>query len=274
MGSWLLLCLRIRPQVKQVLNQTWKMIRNAALSRNTSPSMTKLWHTGINPPVLSRIMNKNTLSREYLRILWFLGGSGGGDQKGCIPGCTFSLNAYLRTLFRFMFQERPQWADFTILTLWEKDNKLNVAAGSSFYANCCFNIKHVEIKCNTRKVAGSRPTRNIVNTFCSHFLSSFYKRLLCRKAWLIFSYALFKHRIFLSRLTNIINVIVYFVFSFSYLKKFYAFETSRLSGFRGCLHFLLGNIVVTAQKHTTRVRCPCTDVWPLCAVCCSGLSVA
>ena len=96
--------------------------------------------------------------------------------------CSFSLNAYLRTLFRFMFQERPQWADFTILTLWEKDNKLNVAAGSSFYANCCFNIKHVEIKCNTRKVAGSRPARNIVNTFCSHFLSSFYKRLLCRNA--------------------------------------------------------------------------------------------
>ena len=136
-----------------------------------------------------------------------------------------------------MFQERPQWADFTILTLWEKDNKLNVAAGSSFYANCCFNIKHVEIKCNTRKVAGSRPARNIVNTFCSHFLSSFYKRLLCRNAWLIFSYALFKHRIFLSRLTNIINVSVYFVFSFSYLKKFYAFETSRLSGLRGCLYF-------------------------------------
>ena len=176
--------------------------------------------------------------------------------------------------FVYVFQEWPQWADFTILTLWEKDNKLNVAAGSSFYDNCCFNIKHVEIKCNTRKVAGSRPARNIVNTFCSHFLSSFYKRLLCRKAWLIFSYALFKHRIFLSRLTNIINVIVYFVFSFSYLKKFYAFETSRLSGLRGCLYFLLDNIVVTAQKHTTRVRCPCTDVWPLCALCYSGLSVA
>ena len=173
-----------------------------------------------------------------------------------------------------MFQERPQWADFTILTLWEKNNKLNVAAGSSFYTNCCFNIKHVEIKCNTRKVAGSRPARNIVNTFCSHFLSSFYKRLLCRNAWLIFSYALFKHRIFLSRLTNIINVSVYFVFSFSYLKKFYAFETSRLSGLRGCLYFLLDNMVVTAQKHTTRVRCPCTDVWPLCALCYSGLSVA
>ena len=113
---------------------------------------------------------------------------------------------------------------------------------------------------NTRKVAGSSPARNIVNTFRCHLLSSFYKGLLCRNEWLIFSYALFKHRIFLSRLTNIIHVIVYFVFSFSYLKKLYAFETSRLSGFRGCLHFLLDNIVVTAQKHTTRVRCPCTDV--------------
>ena len=98
---------------------------------------------------------------------------------------------------------------------------------------------------NTRKVAGSSPARNIVNTFCSHLLSSFYKGLLCRNAWLIFSYALF--RIFLSRLTNIIHVIVYFVFSFSYLKKFYAFETSRLSGLRGCLYFLLDNMVVTAQ---------------------------
>ena len=101
---------------------------------------------------------------------------------------------------------------------------------------------------NTRKVAGSSPARNIVNTFRCHLLSSFYKGLLCRNAWLIFSYALFKHRIFLSRLTNIIHVIVYFVFSFSYLKKFYAFETSRLSGFRGCLYFLLDNMVVTAQS--------------------------
>ena len=171
--------------------------------------------------------------------------------------------------FVYVFQERPQWADFTILTLWEKNNKLNVAAGSSFYTNCCFNIKHVEIKCNTRKVAGSRPARNIVNTFCSHFLSSFYKRLLCRNAWLIFSYALFKHRIFLSRLTNIINVIVYFVFSFSYLKKFYAFETSRLSGLRGCLYFLLDNMVVTAQS-TRQGYVVHAQMFDRC-VCCSTL---
>ena len=57
-----------------------------------------------------------------------------------------------------------------------------------------------------------------------------------------------QHRISLSRLTNLIYVIVYFVFSFSYLKKFYAFETSRLSGLRGCLYFLLDNMVVTAQS--------------------------
>ena len=118
----------------------------------------------------------------------------------------------------------------------------------------CNSLVSVVYPPNKRKVAGSSPARNIVNTFCSHLLSSFYKGLLCRNAWLIFSYALFKHRIFLSRLTNIISVIVYFVFSFSYLKKLYVFETSRLSGFRGCLHFLLDSIVVTAQKHTTRVR--------------------
>ena len=28
-------------------------------------------------------------------------GGRGGDQKGCIPGCGFWLNAYLRTSFRF-----------------------------------------------------------------------------------------------------------------------------------------------------------------------------
>ena len=121
----------------------------------------------------------------------------------------------------------------------------------------CSRLVSVVYPPNTRKVAGSSPARNIVNTFCSHLLSSFYKGLLCRNAWLIFSYALF--RIFLSRLTNIINVIVYFVFSFNYLKKFYAFETSRLSGFHGCLHFLLDNRVVTAQKHTTRLRCQMFD---------------
>ena len=48
--------------------------------------------------------------------------------------------------------------------------------------------------------------------------------------------------------------------SFRYLKKFYVFETSRLSGLRGCLYILLDNMVVTAQKHTIRVHCPCTDV--------------
>ena len=56
-----------------------------------------------------------------------------------------------------------------------------------------------------------------------------------------------QHRISLSRLTNIIYVIVYFVFSFSYLKKFYAFETSRLSGLLWLLIFLLDNMVVTSQ---------------------------
>ena len=115
-------------------------------------------------------------------------------------------------------------------------------------ANCNRLVSVVYLP-NTQKVAGSRPARNIVNTFCSHLLSSFYKGLLCRNAWLIFSYALF--RIFLSRLTNIIHVIVYFVFSFNYLKKFYAFETSRLRGFHGCLHFLLDKIVVTAHDKVT-----------------------
>ena len=110
----------------------------------------------------------------------------------------------------------------------------------------CNRLVSVVYPPNTQKVAGSRPARNIVNTFCSQLLSSFYKGLLCRNAWLIFSYGLF--RIFLSRLTNIIHVIVYFVFSFSYLKKLYAFETSRLSGLRGCLYFLLENMVVTAQS--------------------------
>ena len=99
-----------------------------------------------------------------------------------------------------------------------------------------------------RKVAGSSPARNIVNTFCSHLLFSFYKGLLCRSTWLIFSYALLQRRISLSRFTDIIHVIVYIFFSFSYLKKFYAFETSRLSGLRGCLYFLLDNMVVTAQS--------------------------
>ena len=37
--------------------------------------------------------------REYLRIIWFLGGWR-GDQEGCILGCGFWLNAYLRTSFR------------------------------------------------------------------------------------------------------------------------------------------------------------------------------
>ena len=31
----------------------------------------------------------------------FRGGRRGGDQKGCIPGCGFCLNAYLRTSFGF-----------------------------------------------------------------------------------------------------------------------------------------------------------------------------
>ena len=39
-------------------------------------------------------------SREYLRIIWFFGRAEGGDQKCCIPGCGFWLNAYLRTSFR------------------------------------------------------------------------------------------------------------------------------------------------------------------------------
>ena len=57
-----------------------------------------------------------------------------------------------------------------------------------------------------------------------------------------------QHRISLSRLTNLIYVIVYFVFSFSYLKKFYAFETSRLAWWLAWLLIsLLDNMVVTSQ---------------------------
>ena len=47
--------LRIRPQVKQVLNQ------------NTSLFMTKLWHTGINPPVFSRKIIKISFSTQVLK---------------------------------------------------------------------------------------------------------------------------------------------------------------------------------------------------------------
>ena len=53
----------------------------------------------------------------------------------------------------------------------------------------------------------------------------------------------------------IIYVIVYFVFSFSYLKKLYAFETSRLSCLRSCLYFLLDNMIVTAQSTRQGYQC-------------------
>ena len=78
----------------------------------------------------------------------FFGGvrRGGGDQKGCIPGCSFLLNAYLRTLFRFYVSRKTPMSRFYYPNAVGKSNKLNVAAGSSFYVNCCFNIKHVEIK--------------------------------------------------------------------------------------------------------------------------------
>ena len=36
----------------------------------------------------------------------------GGEQKGCIPGCSFLLNAYLRTLFRFYVSGKTSMSRF------------------------------------------------------------------------------------------------------------------------------------------------------------------
>ena len=42
----------------------------------------------------------------------FFGGVRRGDQKGCIPGCGFLLNAYLRTLFRFYVSGKTPMSRF------------------------------------------------------------------------------------------------------------------------------------------------------------------
>ena len=187
-------------------------------------------------------------SREYLRIIWFFGRAEGGDQKCCIPGCGFWLNAYLRTSFRFCVSGMTPMSRFYSPNVVGKGQQVKMQRrGSVFKPNVVLTFY----------------------TFCSHLLFSFYKGLLCRNTWLIVSYALLQRRISLSRLTDIIHVIVYFVFSFSYLKKFYVFETSRLSGLRGCLYFLLDNMVVTAQS-TRQGYVVHAQMFDRC-VCCSTL---
>ena len=178
----------------------------------------------------------------------FTGGRRGGDQKGCIPGCGFWLNAYLRTSFRFCVSGMTPMSRFYSPNVVGKGQQVKMQRrGSVFKPNVVLTFY----------------------TFCSHLLFSFYKGLLCRNTWLIVSYALLQRRISLSRLTDIIHVIVYFVFSFSYLKKFYVFETSRLSGLRGCLYFLLDNMVVTAQS-TRQGYVVHAQMFDRC-VCCSTL---
>ena len=51
----------------------------------------------------SDLKNDPTDQRIFEDHMVFRGGGrgGGGDQKGCIPGCGFWLNAYLCTFFRF-----------------------------------------------------------------------------------------------------------------------------------------------------------------------------
>ena len=45
-------------------------------------------------------------------MVFFGGGAEGGDQKGCIPGYSFLLNAYLRTLFRFYVSGKTPMSRF------------------------------------------------------------------------------------------------------------------------------------------------------------------
>ena len=93
---------------------------------------------------------------------------GGGVQKGCIPGCGFWLNAYLRTSFRLCVSGMTPMSRF-------------------YYPNVVGKGQQVKMQ----RRGPVCPARNIIHTFCCHLLSFFYKGLLCRNAWLIFSCALF-----------------------------------------------------------------------------------
>ena len=176
----------------------------------------------------------------------FTGGRRGGDIRKAVFQVV-SVFSYLRTSFRFCVSGMTPMSRFYSPNVVGKGQVKMQRRGSVFTPNVVLTFY----------------------TFCSHLLFSFYKGLLCRNTWLIFSYALLQRRISLSRFTDIIHVIVYIFFSFSYLKKFYAFETSRLSGLRGCLYFLLDNMVVTAQS-TRQGYVVHAQMFDRC-VCCSTL---
>ena len=70
----------------------------------------------------------------------FLGGcgGGGGEQKGCIPGCSFLLNAYLRTLFRFYVSGKTPMSRFYYPKVVEKGQEVKRSGGVQFLRQLLF----------------------------------------------------------------------------------------------------------------------------------------
>ena len=66
------------------------------------------------------------------------GGAEGGDQKGCIPGCSFLLNAYLRTLFRFYVSGKTPMSRFYYPNVVGKGQQVKCSGGVQFLRQLLF----------------------------------------------------------------------------------------------------------------------------------------
>ena len=96
--------------------------------------------------------------REYLRIIWFLRGGGGGGDISKAVFQVVSVFSYLRTSFRFCVSGMTPMSRFYSPNVVGKGQVKMQRRGSVFTPNVVLTFY----------------------TFCTHLLFSFYKGLLCR----------------------------------------------------------------------------------------------
>ena len=71
-------------------------------------------------------------------FFWGGGGAEGADQKGCIPGCSFLLNAYLHTLFRFYVSGKTPMSRFYYPNVVGKGQQVECSGGVQFLRQLLF----------------------------------------------------------------------------------------------------------------------------------------